>query len=458
MTTILKISLLFAFVMATQAYVRVCYYTNWSQYRSGLAKYELSRDYQDGLCTHLIFSFGKVVSSGNGYTIAPYEWNDQSVLYKEMQDLKKRDSGLKTLLAIGGWTHGSEGFKQMVSTKANRDRFVINSLRYIKQYGFDGLDIDWEFPAARGSPAGDRQRFSSLCKELADAYHREGLLVTAAVKAAANAVYNNYEVAEISRSLDFINLMTYDLYGSWDNRLGHHTNTDENARPENIHYTVKQWLDQGASPDKLVLGLASYGRSFTLKNNCQINPGTPATSGSTGPHTREKGFLAYYEICKMNFQNHVCTESSPVKAPYGSSGDQWVGYDDQQSIVYKIHNVMKKHNLKGYMFWALDLDDFSGKFCGQGKYPLMNAAKVAALGGNVAYACTNKNACGSPPPRTTQPPKSTTRSTATTTTRLPPKVSGKCKAIPPYSSISGFDAWCNQGNNGMKYKRHCTCN
>ncbi|XP_066923554.1 acidic mammalian chitinase-like [Clytia hemisphaerica] len=107
----------------------------------------------------------------------------------------------------------------MVSTKANRDRFVTNSLRYIKQYGFDGLDIDWKFPAARGSPAGDRQRFSSLCKELADAYHREGLLVTAAVKAAANAVYNNYEVAEISRSLDFINLMTYDLYGSWDNRL-----------------------------------------------------------------------------------------------------------------------------------------------------------------------------------------------------------------------------------------------
>ena len=84
-------------------------------------------------------------------------------------------------------------------------------------------------------------------------------------------------------------------------------------------------------------------------------------------HTLEKQDLACYEICQMNFQNHVCTESSPVKAPYGSSGDQCVGTDDQQSIVHKIQNVMKKHNLKGYMFWALDLDDFSGRFYRQGQ-------------------------------------------------------------------------------------------
>ena len=135
MASIIKLSLLFGLVMATQAYVRVCYYTNWSQYRTGLAKYDLSRDYQDGLCTHLIFSFGKVVPSSNGYTIEPYEWNDQSVLYKQMQALKRRDSGLKTLLAIGGWTHGSNGFKEMVSSKASRAQFVTNSLRYVKQYG-----------------------------------------------------------------------------------------------------------------------------------------------------------------------------------------------------------------------------------------------------------------------------------------------------------------------------------
>ena len=52
-----------------------------------------------------------------------------------MQNLKLEDPSLKTLLAIGGWTHGSNGFKQMVSTKNNRQKFVANSLAYIKQYG-----------------------------------------------------------------------------------------------------------------------------------------------------------------------------------------------------------------------------------------------------------------------------------------------------------------------------------
>ena len=83
-STILKLSLLLAFVMATQAYVRVCYYTNWSQYRNGLGKYWLNQHYQKGLCTHLMFSFGKVVKSGNEYTIDQYEWNDKSVLYKQV--------------------------------------------------------------------------------------------------------------------------------------------------------------------------------------------------------------------------------------------------------------------------------------------------------------------------------------------------------------------------------------
>lgn len=83
----LTLILLLACATAVDSYVRVCYYTNWSQYRRGEGKYFLERDYQDGLCTHIIFSFGKVEKSGEGYVIAPYEWNDQSRLYKEVMSL-----------------------------------------------------------------------------------------------------------------------------------------------------------------------------------------------------------------------------------------------------------------------------------------------------------------------------------------------------------------------------------
>lgn len=80
-----------------------------------------------------------------------------------------------------------------------------------------------------------------------------------------------------------------------------------------------------------------------------------------------------------------------VKAPYGYKSRGWVVFDEEQSLKYKIAEVIKKKNLMGAMFWALDLDDFSGKHCGQGTFPLINSEKKT-LKSNV------------PPPRPTTPP------------------------------------------------------
>jgi len=95
--------------------------------------------------------------------------------------------------------------------------------------------------------------------------------------------------------------------------------------------------------------------------------------------------LAYYEICNIKWVKHMCMSSSDAMAPYGTDGRDWVGYDDIESIVYKVKNVVLGKKLRGFMFWALDLDDFRGT-CNGGKgekYPLIRAAKLTAQGKRV---------------------------------------------------------------------------
>eukprot|EP00111_Clytia_hemisphaerica_P008218 TCONS_00023950-protein len=122
---IIAFAIIFTIIsFANAEYKRVCYYTNWAQYRNGVAY--LPRDYEAGLCTHLIYSFGKVeMDQKTGfYRIKHIEWNDVSMGYAAITKWKTEDTKLKVLLAIGGWNHASKGFTEMVSTRDHRREFI----------------------------------------------------------------------------------------------------------------------------------------------------------------------------------------------------------------------------------------------------------------------------------------------------------------------------------------------
>lgn len=214
--------------------------------------------------------------------------------------------------------------------------------------------------------------------------------MSAAVSAGQKVIDAAYDVPQIAQHLDWIAMMTYDYHGSFDGKTGHNAPfySSDNF---NVDFTVNYWLQRGAPSRKLVLGVPSYGQSFTLAN--AQNHGLNAASsgpGQAGPISKAPGTLAYYEICDKTKRNGWTVVRDPQNkiGPYAYKDNQWVSYDDVDNIRAKAKYVKSK-NLGGGMIWTVDFDDFNNS-CGCGKNPLLTAfnQELRNIGGNPVKNCT----------------------------------------------------------------------
>ncbi|GIX71300.1 chitotriosidase-1 [Caerostris darwini] len=148
------------------SYKVVCYLGSWANYRRGDGKFKIE-DIDPKLCTHLIYGFAKLNEDN---TIAAYDsyldlkegWGLGA--YKRFNGLKRKNPQLKTLIAIGGWNEGSPKYSRMARSASSRRTFINSCVQFLQKYGFDGLDLDWEYPALRGGVPEDKGNFVQLVK------------------------------------------------------------------------------------------------------------------------------------------------------------------------------------------------------------------------------------------------------------------------------------------------------
>lgn len=150
-------------------------------------------------------------------------------------------------------------------------------------------------------PSSDKESFALLLEELSAEFKPKGLLLSSAVSPSKRVIDTGYDVPALAKYLDWIAVMTYDFHGHWERKTGHvaplHYYPGDEFDYFNANFSMNYWIEKGASPSKLVMGVPMYGQSFTLSSVSNRGLQAAATGpGQAGEFTRAGGFLAYYEV------------------------------------------------------------------------------------------------------------------------------------------------------------------
>ena len=281
--------------------------------------------------THIIHSFAYPDENGN------LQYSNQ-FLYPELIETV-HNAGKKIILGLGGWGN-EEGFVISFADSTKRVFFANNVIQFCETYGYDGIDIDWEYPATPSER-------TNLNKFVADIKEKKpNLSISLAVPGTdGSAKYIDFTFLE--PYVDWIGLMAYDMAGGWSTNSGHNAplySTNGSSVDSYLKYMTQT---RGVQPEKIVLGVPFYGYSFKTSGLGHPNGGTTS--------------VTYIESMLKIIDGWEYKWDNISKVPYliSPQKDYLISYDNDESIRLKCDYAIDQ-NLAGVMIWELSHDFIKG--------------------------------------------------------------------------------------------------
>ena len=253
----------------------------------------------------------------------------------------------------------SYNFSQVAASREKRELFAHWCIKHIQDYGFSGIDIDWEFPGYKqhnGTPD-DKLNFTLLLQTVRDSLNSfesktgKSFILTTSLPAAESHL-SDLEVTKISSIVDYINIMTYDLHGPWGNISNHNSSLygpaeGDSARCLDGAFKLYHEIHKVPS-EKITLCAVFFGYSYS---NCNEIYGTHSGTDTTMFKPGED--ILYSDINeKMNF--FVRNWDSKAQAPYLISKTHYslVSFDDEESVALKSEYIIN-NDAGGLSIWPL---------------------------------------------------------------------------------------------------------
>ncbi|PTB37687.1 uncharacterized protein TrAFT101_005436 [Trichoderma asperellum] len=282
---------------------------------------------------------------------------------------QKFKANTKIMVAIGGW--GDAGFEEAASDDSTRKRWARQVKAMVDLTGADGIDIDWEYPGGNRDdykliPNSQREweieAFVLLLRELRSALGDEKLLTIAAPALERDLMaFTNSTIPSIVDQVDFISVMTYDMMNRRDNIVKHHSGVADSWE------AMRRYIDRGAHPHKLNLGLGYYAKWF-MTEQCDLqhplgcrtqlleDPATGADLGKTAA-------FSWHDEVPVELANSF--EKAHTHGRYFEDGSygywddeekRWWSYDTPLTIKTKVPRLLGELQLGGVFAWGLGED------------------------------------------------------------------------------------------------------